>query len=261
MDHGGIHTGSKLLYPFAGMGYVSFSKNLWPGNYRPDQDPQMDGTIRNRPGRPRAEDRISREKVLAAAREVFSRNPYKAASMRMIGEAGGFEHPLIHYYYKNKADLFEAVMESVLAELFSANLEWFEGLDWQEPEKALPLYVDRIISYDRQNPEPFKIIFLNMASVEQADQVPGMSLIPGVIAAAKQTCEQYLPLPDGKAHDMVNSVFINLLINYLGASFCQGQVFGMDPDSDAYRQVVKNTLLALFTPWARKLMAGPHSRG
>ncbi|MBW1988572.1 MAG: helix-turn-helix transcriptional regulator, partial [Deltaproteobacteria bacterium] len=68
---------------------------------------------------------ISRENIIKAARRVFSEHPYSSASLRMIGREGGFEHPLIHYYFPTKAALFEAVMADIAMEIYQANVSWY----------------------------------------------------------------------------------------------------------------------------------------
>ena len=50
-----------------------------------------------------------------------------------------------------------------------------------------------------------------------------------------------------------DSIF-SLLISYLGASSCQAQILGLNPDSDDYGLWVKKTMMYLFLPRLRKLL-------
>lgn len=55
-----------------------------------------------------------REKILAAALEEFYERGYKLAAMRNIAAAALIPTGLTYSYYKNKADLFDAVLRPVL---------------------------------------------------------------------------------------------------------------------------------------------------
>lgn len=54
----------------------------------------------------------SREEILAAAEEMFSAYGFEGASMRHIAEKAGVAQALLHYHFKNKDGLYEAVFES-----------------------------------------------------------------------------------------------------------------------------------------------------
>jgi len=86
-----------------------------------------------------AKSEVTRERILRAARKVFAEHPYNAASFRMIGREGGFDHPLINYYFPRKADLFEAVVVEICEEFYQANISWFEGLEGLPPRQGLSL--------------------------------------------------------------------------------------------------------------------------
>lgn len=51
----------------------------------------------------------SREEILDAAEEVFAAHGYAGASMRAIAEAAGVAQALLHYHFRNKEGLFEAM--------------------------------------------------------------------------------------------------------------------------------------------------------
>ncbi len=75
-------------------------------------------------GRPRAaaaEDLDVREQLLAAARELFLRRGFSKTSSREIAGAAGTTAAMIHYYFEDKAGLFDAMVQQaatpVIAEL------------------------------------------------------------------------------------------------------------------------------------------------
>ncbi|MGD9942164.1 MAG: TetR/AcrR family transcriptional regulator [Burkholderiaceae bacterium] len=53
----------------------------------------------------------ARDDILLAAEKVFSTLGYEGASMRNIAEAAGVAQALLHYHFKNKEGLYEAVFE------------------------------------------------------------------------------------------------------------------------------------------------------
>jgi TetR/AcrR family transcriptional regulator len=199
---------------------------------------------------------ITREKILLAARKVFSEHPFKAASMRMIGKAGGFDHPLIHYYFPAKAELFEAVVAEICDEFYRNSLRWFDGLDRLSPNDGLPLYIDRFLDYNFKHPEAFKIISLNSSQFDKLSEIPGYQHIPEVLAKTRRTFEAKVPLraTSEEIGRFINS-FNSLIIFYLGSASCQAEVLGMEPNSNEYRIWVKETLIYIFLPLLEKLIS------
>ncbi len=198
---------------------------------------------------------MTRERILTAARKIFAEHPYKAASIRMIGKEGGFDHPLIHYYFPTKAELFEAVVSEICDDFCNANISWFEGIERSHPKQALPIYIDRFLEYHFEHPEVMRIIALNSAQIDKLDEIPGYQHIPEILAKARQTFEDNVRLrADAEQISMFIHSFNTLVISYLGASSCQAEVLGMDPQSDEYRAWVKNALLLVFGPLLEKLI-------
>jgi AcrR family transcriptional regulator len=56
------------------------------------------------------QEELSREKILSAATEMFVKDGYNAVSMRKIAQALGYSHGSIYYHYKDKAELFGAIV-------------------------------------------------------------------------------------------------------------------------------------------------------
>jgi len=51
-----------------------------------------------------------RRKVIAAALELFSRNGYSNTTLAMIAQAAGFSRGPIYWHFKNKDELYQAVL-------------------------------------------------------------------------------------------------------------------------------------------------------
>ena len=206
-------------------------------------------------GEKAAKREVTRERILRAARKVFSEHPYNAASFRMIGREGGFDHPLINYYFPYKADLFEAVVSEICEEFYQANLACFEGLEKMLPREGLSLYLDRFLDFNVNNPEPMRIIMLNIAQVDMLGELPGYQHIPEVMARTRRTFEERANLKASpKEIGMFQNSFNALVFFYLGAGVCQAEILGIDPHSPGYRKWVKETLMYVFLPHLEKLI-------
>ena len=202
-----------------------------------------------------AKSEVTRERILRAARKVFAEHPYNAASFRMIGREGGFDHPLINYYFPRKADLFEAVVSEICEEFFQANLACFEGLEKMAPREGLSLYLDRFLDFNLENPEPLRIIMLNVAQVDRLDEIPGYHHIPEVMARTRRTFEKRADLKATPEEiGMFQNSFNALVFFYLGASTCQAEILDMQAVSSEYRKWVKDTLMYIFLPHLLKLI-------
>jgi TetR/AcrR family transcriptional regulator len=198
---------------------------------------------------------ITREKILLAGRTVFSEHPYKAASMRMIGKTGGFDHPLIHYYFPSKAELFEAVVAEICDEFYRNSISWFDGLDRLLPKDGLPLYIDRFLDYNFKHPEAFRIISLNSSQLDKLSEIPGYQHIPELLTKTRRTFETKVPMrATGEEIGRFINSFNTLVIFYLGSAPCQAEVLGMEPNSNQYRIWVKETLIYIFLPLLEKLI-------
>ncbi|MCP3933686.1 MAG: TetR/AcrR family transcriptional regulator [Bacteroidetes bacterium] len=107
------------------------------------------------------------EKILSAAKEIFTKRGFVAARMQEIADAAEINKGLLHYYFKSKDKLFQAVFEEAFLEfvveinkLFEANIPFFEKLeaivesylDMLLKNPALPSFIINEINRD---PEKF----------------------------------------------------------------------------------------------------------
>lgn len=60
-----------------------------------------------------------REVIIKAAAEVFARCGYKKATLESIGQSIGKVKSFVYYYFKNKEELFEAVIDNEVDQLRS----------------------------------------------------------------------------------------------------------------------------------------------
>ncbi len=65
--------------------------------------------------------------ILNAAREVFISKGYEGARMQEIADHAGINKALLHYYFRSKENLFEAVFSEVASNLFPAMKQMLEA--------------------------------------------------------------------------------------------------------------------------------------
>ena len=209
------------------------------------------------PGPKRNKKTATREKILEAAKKVFSEHPYSTASIRMVGSAAGIDHPLISYYFPTKADLFEAVVEEIAETYCQANTAWFEGLEALGLSPGLSLYIDRMLDFISEHPETLRIVALNLAQPEKSEIVPGYRQMQKLLARNTETFRKVAALRTSTREiRMFTESFNMMVINYLGAASYYAGILGMKPGGPAYRRWVKETLMLLFLPRLRQLIRG-----
>lgn len=97
-----------------------------------------------------------REKILAAALEVFSDRGY-AASVGEIATAAGVTRTVLYYYFPTKNDLFIAVLESLLTQVLKYVAPAAAAADKHE-DRARAV-IGALIRFAEENPRSWKILF------------------------------------------------------------------------------------------------------
>ena len=76
------------------------------------QTPETPGTTpRQASGKRRPDEPAARERILAAAEELFAEAGFDATPTSRIAERAGVPKGLVHYYFKRKPDLLTALVE------------------------------------------------------------------------------------------------------------------------------------------------------
>lgn len=106
------------------------------------------GTVTKRPGRTKAEQRAeSLEQILDAAEYLFSKSGLHGVTLRDVAARVGIHTTLLNYYFKDKANLFEAVFArraGITSGRRMAALEKYEQESKSKPtvEGALHAFLD-----------------------------------------------------------------------------------------------------------------------
>jgi AcrR family transcriptional regulator len=126
---------------------------------------------RGRP--PKGERDNTRQDLIDAALSLFSRQGYAATTVRQIAEAVGVRDSAIYAHFNAKTELLEALIyQSDLPGIESAGLD-VAMLGNQNPSKALPEFVDRIVlEWDKAKPRAL-VSLLSREGFEHTTDVLG----------------------------------------------------------------------------------------
>ena len=89
------------------------------------------------------------EKILEAAKKVFHRKGFEGARMQEIADEAGINKALLHYYFRTKENLFDAVFNAAFHEIFT---KLFSTVDADMPlEEKLKNLVNVYIGFLQKN--------------------------------------------------------------------------------------------------------------
>ena len=191
----------------------------------------------------------TREKILAAARHVFSNYPYHSATIRMIGKLAEIEHPLISYYFPNKADLFISVLKEATERQNETEKTWLEEVKSMPTNRGFSILIDHQLDFFKQYPEAYCIMALNIVQSGDSEPIPGYHLIQDSMNSTVRHFIEKVPMmvPEYEV-EMFCRGFANHWINFLGASKFHASIMNLNPTSIQYLNWVKDTALYVFLP-------------
>jgi TetR/AcrR family transcriptional regulator len=89
--------------------------------------------------------------ILVAAKKVFIHKGFDGARMQQIADEAGINKSLLHYYFRTKEKLFEAIFKELFGEFFP-KIKGFIFSDMSF-ESKIRLFIDSYIDLLLQNPE------------------------------------------------------------------------------------------------------------
>jgi len=111
-------------------------------------------------------DADTRADILSAARRVFSRRGVDGTSVREVAAAAKVNNAMIYYYFKDKVDLYRAVLGDSFAALDRV---------WEHPifhsdasaRKKIQKYIEEFILFEQSNEELRRIMSIELASCKE----------------------------------------------------------------------------------------------
>ncbi|PAJ75032.1 TetR family transcriptional regulator [Pseudoalteromonas sp. NBT06-2] len=97
--------------------------------------------------------------IIAAAEEEFLTFGFKGASMKRIAERAELPRANIHYYFKNKLDLYGAVLGDIV-EVWDATVSDINADD--DPRETLTTYIRAKVMSSKNNPNASRIFASEM---------------------------------------------------------------------------------------------------
>lgn len=101
---------------------------------------------------------LTREMIMDAARALFSEKGYEHVSMRQIAKELGYSHGAIYYHFKNKAELFFALVESHF-QMLNNTLEEIMEQELDNKEKLKQIFIG-FIKFGLTYQSHYEIMFL-----------------------------------------------------------------------------------------------------
>jgi len=93
------------------------------------------------------DDKGAEQKILAAARKIFTTKGMAGARMQEIADEAGINKALLHYYFKDKDKLFEAIFMNEAQKFFPKINAIFQSDDplFKKIEKFVDEYIDEMM--------------------------------------------------------------------------------------------------------------------
>lgn len=129
----------------------------------------------------KTKDTSTEEKIIAAARKLFTQNGYAATKTRDIANEAGINLALLNYYFRSKEKLFEIVMLENLGQFMAviSNVINDEGTTYEEKiDLLVESYIEMLISHPdiplfilneiKNHPEKVADLFQNKVNILEA---------------------------------------------------------------------------------------------
>jgi len=97
----------------------------------------------------------TKQLILNAAKKEFVEKGLKGASIKKIAEIAGIPRSNIHYYYKNKTEIYQQLLAAIL-QTWNQGFASFTAED--DPKQALSQYIYAKVMYSKDEPEASKIV-------------------------------------------------------------------------------------------------------
>jgi AcrR family transcriptional regulator len=100
----------------------------------------------------------TRDRIVAAAADLFSERSFDGATTREIAARSGVTQPLLHYHFRSKDELWRAAVDSLFDVLSSAMSERANGLRGVDEITSAQLLVREFVTFSARNPQLHRII-------------------------------------------------------------------------------------------------------
>ena len=100
----------------------------------------------------------TRERILAAALDLFSERSFEGATTREIATRAGVTQPLLNYHFRSKDELWRAAVDGLFAALADALAARVDGLRGVDDLTVMRLLVREFVYFSAEHPQVHRII-------------------------------------------------------------------------------------------------------
>ena len=100
----------------------------------------------------------TRERILAAALDLFSERSYEGATTREIAARADVTQPLLNYHFRSKDELWRAAVDGLFEALTEALAARLDGLRGVDDLTTMRLLVREFIFFSAEHPQVHRII-------------------------------------------------------------------------------------------------------
>lgn len=152
---------------------------------------------------------LSRERILEVARHLFVTKGYRAISMRSIGQQLGYSHGSLYYHFKDKAELFYALVQEDfrrLGYLFERVLSQTASDGMSKLEQVMLEF----ISYGLDHPHHYEIMFMTrdeeLLQYARSEQGRCLEIFSTIVRQSLHAHQ----LNDQDRHNIPRSLFLSM---------------------------------------------------
>lgn len=100
----------------------------------------------------------TRDRIVAAAADLFSERSFDGATTRDIAARAGVTQPLLNYHFRSKEELWQAAVGSLFALLDATMQDRAAGLRGVDDVTSAKLVVREFVTFSARNPQLHRII-------------------------------------------------------------------------------------------------------
>lgn len=127
--------------------------------------------------------------ILETAERIFARQGLAKTTTQMIADEAGLPKANIHYYYRSKKDLLEAVLERILQLWLDSVSQFSEELG---PRHNLTRYISEKLDQSRLNPSASKVFAMALIGEEPFVLEFLRRFFVGELQKEKQTLDRWV---------------------------------------------------------------------
>jgi AcrR family transcriptional regulator len=100
----------------------------------------------------------TRDRIVAAATDLFSERSFDGATTREIAARAGVTQPLLNYHFRSKAELWRCAVDAIFERLDETISDRSAGLRGVDEVTTAKLLVREFVTFSARNPELHRII-------------------------------------------------------------------------------------------------------